>query len=138
MVEAKYWYDDVERGEMYQHAVIAAQYGVPIMLVTGDEATCREARETFGDDVPTVAVKKGISREAAVLLAPAETRALLRQGARRAMEALPRLRPFDVRFPVKVRMRRIGPNPADHQNPYFIDTDWDATSAADIISKGER
>ena len=66
--EAKYWYDGVERGELYQEAVIAGHFGVPIMMVTGDEAVCREAKNTLGDDVVTVTVKKGLSREAAVLI----------------------------------------------------------------------
>ena len=42
---------------------MAACYGVPPILVTGDEATCREARQFFGTNCVTVAVKKGIGRE---------------------------------------------------------------------------
>jgi hypothetical protein len=45
-------------------AAVAACYGVPPILVTGDEAICWEARQFFGTNCATVAVKKGIGREA--------------------------------------------------------------------------
>jgi len=130
--ESKYWYDGVERGEVFQHALIAGHFDVPVILVTGDEAVCQEARQTLGEDLPAVAVKRGISREAAVLIAPEETRLLLREGARMAVEAIPRLRPFKAAFPMKVRLRRLGPDAADPANPYFVDTETEIASALEI------
>ncbi|MCS7180897.1 MAG: M55 family metallopeptidase, partial [bacterium] len=47
--EMKYFYDGIERGEIYQSAVIAGHFNVPVILVTGDEAACREAKETLGE-----------------------------------------------------------------------------------------
>jgi len=132
--EAKYWYDGVERGEIYQSAVIAGHYDVPVMLVTGDEAACREARETLGDSLPTVAVKKGLSRQAAVLIAPDETREMLREGARRAVAALPELKPYKIPLPVKARVRRLGPDGATGDNPYYVEREVEVTSALDIIA----
>ena len=46
-VENRYWYNDVESGELAQNAAIAGYFGVPPILATGDEATCREATEVF-------------------------------------------------------------------------------------------
>ncbi len=69
ITEAKYFYDGIERGEIYQSAVIAGHFNVPVILVTGDEAAGREAKATLGEQLPTVAVKKGVSREAAILIA---------------------------------------------------------------------
>lgn len=65
--ENRYWYNGVESGELAQDAAVAGYFGVPPVMVSGDEATCREARKFFGENCVTVAVKKGISREAAVL-----------------------------------------------------------------------
>lgn len=42
-------------------------------LVTGDDATCREARALWGDKIVTAAVKKARGRLAATCLGPEET-----------------------------------------------------------------
>ena len=65
--ENRYWYNGVESGELAQSGAIAGYYGVPPIMVTGDVATCREARKFYGNNCVTVAVKKGIAREAAIL-----------------------------------------------------------------------
>ena len=61
--ENRYWYNGVECGELVQIALIAGYYDVPTILVTGDQATCREAEHFFGKNCVTVAVKEGIARE---------------------------------------------------------------------------
>ena len=134
MDESKYWYDGVERGEIYQCAVIAGHFNVPVMLVTGDEAACREARATLGGNLPAVAVKRGLGREAAVLLAPSDARALLVEGARRAVVALPQLKPLKPTFPVKLRIRSMGPNGATLEHPWFADRECEVRTGLDIIS----
>jgi len=106
--ESKYWYDGVERGEIYQCAVLAGHFDIPVILVTGDEAACREARATLGDDLPTVSVKTGIHREAAVLMAPGDTRTLLAEGARRALADLNKRKPYKPQFPVALTIRSLG------------------------------
>jgi D-amino peptidase len=80
--ENRYWYNGVESGELAQGAAIAGYYGIPPILVTGDEAACREARKFFGEACVTVAVKQGVARESAILYPFAETRAALYEGAR--------------------------------------------------------
>ena len=134
--EAKYWYDGVERGEIYQSAVTAGHYDVPVMLVTGDEAACREARGLLGNDLPTVAVKTGIHREAAILLAAEETRLLLIEGAKQAVRALPDIKPFKIPLPVHIRTRRIGPKGATGENPYYIEREVDVESQQDVLGTG--
>jgi len=134
MDESKYWYDGVERGEIYQCAVIAGHFNVPVMLVTGDEAACREARATLGDDLPTVAVKRGLGREAAVLLAPSDTRALLIEGAGRAAAALPQRKPLKPKFPVKLRIRWMDPHGATLEHPWFADRECEVRTGLDIAS----
>ena len=68
--------------------------GVPVALVTGDEAVCDEARALLGD-VETVAVKKGIDRFAAELLPPIVAHALIREAAARALDRLGDFRPYE-------------------------------------------
>lgn len=101
--ENRYWYNDVESGELAQCAAVAGHYGVPTILVTGDEATCREARTFFGSECVTVAVKRGLSREAAELYPFQETRQALYEGARRAVAAIPRCKPYVLSLPIQAR-----------------------------------
>lgn len=101
--ENRYWYNGVESGELAQCAAIAGHYGVPTIMVTGDEATCREAGRFFGSNCVTVAVKRGITREAAELYPFDETRQALYEGARRAVAAIPRCQPYKLSLPVQAK-----------------------------------
>ena len=105
--EKKYWYNGVEVGEVVQCATIAGYYGVPTILVTGDEAICRETKHFLGSSCVTVAVKMGIAREAAVLYPFEETRKALYEGARKAMEAIPDCKPYTMDFPVKGKLQYL-------------------------------
>jgi len=53
---------------------VAQEYGVPVILVTGDDRTCADAA-SYAPDAQTVAVKECVSRYAAVCLPPAVTAA---------------------------------------------------------------
>ena len=135
-LEKKYWYDGVDRGEIYQEAVIVGHYEVPVILVTGDEAACREARETLGEAVPTVAVKKGICREAAVLIAPEETRELLKTGAKAAVAAIPDLKPYHIKRPVELRWRCK--DEGSPENPYYVERVFTIDDPLKIVSAARK
>lgn len=101
--ENRYWYNGIESGELAQGAAIAGYYGVPVIMVTGDEATCREGRKFFGANVVTVAVKKGISRESAELYPFEETRKALYEGAKKAVAAVPSCKPYIMKTPIRIK-----------------------------------
>jgi D-amino peptidase len=105
--ENRYWYNGIESGELAQSAAIAGHFGVPTIMVTGDEATCREARKFFGEGCVTVAVKQGLSREAAVLYPMAETRQMLYEGAKQAVSAIAKCRPYKIKLPIKARKQYL-------------------------------
>src|SRR5579859_7039359 len=66
-------------GESALNALVAAHYGVPIALVTGDEVTVAEA-ERLAPPPHGVAVKRGVSRTAAESLHPTEARRRIYEG----------------------------------------------------------
>lgn len=105
--ENRYWYNGVESGELAQVAAFVGHFGVPPILVTGDEATCREARRFFGPECVTVAVKRGVSREAAELYPFVETRRALYAGARKAVAAIGRCKPYRLETPIKARKQYL-------------------------------
>lgn len=103
--ENRYWYNGVESGELVQYAAIAGKYGIPTILVTGDEAACGESRKFLGKNCVTVAVKDGISREAAILYPFKETRKALYEGAKKAMKSLPDCKPYKMDMPIRGKMQ---------------------------------
>jgi D-amino peptidase len=105
--ENRYWYNGVESGELAQMGIYAGHFGVPIIMVTGDVATCREARKFFGEPCVTVAVKQGIGREAAVLYPFAETRRALYEGAKRAIAAITKCKPYKVKLPIQAKREHL-------------------------------
>jgi D-amino peptidase len=60
------------------NALLAAEFGVPVVLTTGDDLTCDEAREWSAE---VVAVKDYVDRYTARCLSPARTEAAIRAGA---------------------------------------------------------
>ncbi len=108
--ENRYWYNGVESGEIAQSAAIAGYYGVPVIMVTGDEATCREANKFLGKNIVTVPTKKGLSREAAMLYPFEETRKALYEVAKRAVRVISSCKPYVVSTPVKVKMQYLNPD----------------------------
>src|SRR5438094_2657825 len=58
-------------GETGINAALCGTWGCPVLMVTGDEAVCREGKELLGDGLTTVSVKKGLGRFSARHLTPA-------------------------------------------------------------------
>ncbi len=123
MTENKYWYNGVESGELAQTASIAGYFGVPPVLVTGDEATCREATKFFGNGVVTVATKQGLAREAAVLYPFEETRKALYEGAKRAIAAIPKCKPYILETPIKAKETYLEKVPSTIM-PKLVTREW--------------
>ncbi len=132
--ENKYWYNGVESGELAQTATVAGYFGVPPILVTGDEATCREAHQFFGDNLITVPTKKGLSREAAVLYPFEETRKALYEGAKKAISAIPKCKPYIIETPInaKIQYNKIDTNSKEVE---VITKEWTIPDALHLLEK---
>ena len=72
-------------GELAINAALAGTWGVPVAMVSGDQALAAEARELLGPSVETVIVKQAVGRFAARSLAPAEACRRIRDGAAAAL-----------------------------------------------------
>ncbi|MEW5989325.1 MAG: M55 family metallopeptidase [Chloroflexota bacterium] len=88
------WFNDDLVGETGVNAALCGHYGCPAVLVTGDEATCREGRELLGDGVTTVAVKRGLGRYSARQIPPVRARQMIEDGARLALKNLGVVQPY--------------------------------------------
>src|ERR671917_1476501 len=67
-------------GETGINAALCGNWGCPVVLVTGDEAVCREGRELLGDRLTTVAVKESLGRFSARNIAPERARQMIEDG----------------------------------------------------------
>ncbi len=92
-------------GELEINAALAGRFGVPVVLVTGDDALCSTAEKLLSG-VETVPVKQAITRYAARSLAPAASQEKIEQAAARAVERLARgeFKPVEVPAPVKIEI----------------------------------
>ncbi|HID11938.1 MAG TPA: hypothetical protein EYP17_11660 [Candidatus Latescibacteria bacterium] len=115
--ESRYWYNGIEMGEIGQVALMAGAYGVPVAMVAGDLAACREARELLGDGILTVAVKEGYSRHCAKMLPPERAREEIREAAREAAERASSLKPFTLPLPIEGKLVFGKGEYADKFNP---------------------
>ena len=89
----------IELPELGLNAAIAGYYGVPVVLVSGDAAVCRQAGEVLGKEVVTVSVKEAYGRTAAKLVPMAEARQMIEAGVKEALTKLGRVKPFKMAAP---------------------------------------
>jgi D-amino peptidase len=103
------WLDGVHASEGRLNAALAAEYGVPVLLVTGDDLTCADAGD-YAPGARQVAVKECVSRYAAICLPPSRAHALITAAATDAMAGAGR---FDA-----------------SEAPHRIEVEFDATHLA--------
>jgi len=89
------WVNGVPASEGSLNAQVAAEYGVPVVLVTGDDRTCSDAA-SYAPQAQTVAVKDYVSRYAATCRTPARTFADIRAGAKAATGSAERHEPVSA------------------------------------------
>lgn len=88
-----FYINDQIVGELGLNAYVAGYYGVPILLVAGDDETAVEAEELI-PGVTTAVVKKQISRTSALCLTPEKTGRLLREKTAEALRNKDRVKPL--------------------------------------------
>ncbi|MEU5974678.1 M55 family metallopeptidase [Streptomyces sp. NPDC047315] len=77
------WLNGDRASEGWLNAHVVAEYGVPVVLVTGDDLTCVDA-DGYAPAARKVAVKDHVSRYAAVCRTPTRTAADIRAAAKEA------------------------------------------------------
>lgn len=96
------WFNGTLVGETGINAALCGTWGCPVLLVTGDHATCHEATGLLGARLTTVAVKRGIGRYSARQIAPLRVREMIEAGARTALQDLKAVPPYDPGRPSEI------------------------------------
>jgi D-amino peptidase len=107
------WFNGVSVGETAINAALCGHWGCPVLLVTGDDATCAEATELLGSGLTTVAVKRGLSRFSARQIPPPRARQMIEAGAKAALENLKAVAPYDPGRPSEIAVEVVSPDRAD-------------------------
>lgn len=87
------WINDVQIGELGFNAYVAGHYGVPVIMVAGDDGAAREA-EALIPNIATAVVKQSISRSAAKSLIPLKAGELLAEKTEDAIKNLNKVKPL--------------------------------------------
>src|SRR5688500_15395661 len=107
------WFNGVLVGETGINAAMCGHWGCPVLLVTGDTATCVEAKALLGTELTTVAVKQGLTRFSARQIPPVRAREMIEAGAREALRNLKAVQPYDPGKPAEIIVEVVAPDKLD-------------------------
>ncbi|MFD5695504.1 M55 family metallopeptidase [Streptomyces rubiginosohelvolus] len=99
-------------GEIGLNAAMAGHLGVPVVLISGDDAACAEAAALIPEAV-TVPVKEALGMAAAVTLHPEEARDRLRRAAADAVSRRTEIPPLALTGPLDVEVDLASPHTID-------------------------
>lgn len=84
---ANVWLNDILTGEYGLNAAVAGHFGVPVIMVSGDQTACGQVAELLGN-IEMAVVKRATSRFAADCMTPQSSQELICMTAMRAVERL--------------------------------------------------
>ncbi len=94
------------------NAAIAGHFGVPVVLISGDDVAVQEARRLIGD-VDGVVVKRAISFHSASTLTPQAAQSLIKERVRAALARREGRRPYRLATPVRLDLTFKNYRPAE-------------------------
>lgn len=100
------WMNGNKVGEFAIDAAIAGDMDVPVIMTSGDDKLCSEAK-SFIKDIEAVQVKKGINTEGGQLLPLKMAHELIRNGAMKAVKNCKKVKPFKCSQPVTFRLELV-------------------------------
>src|SRR5438094_4905415 len=121
-------------GETGINAALCGTWGCPVLLVTGDEAVCREGGALLGRALTTVSVKKGLGRFSARQYPAPKARELIEAGAKAALGDPKAVTPYDPGSPCEIT---VDFNTSDHVEKYRYRTGVEITEPRRIVSRAD-
>ena len=112
---ANVWLNGRVVGEIGVNAAVCGHYGAPVIMISGDQSACAEARELLGP-IETAEVKQATGRMAAECLPPEVAQAEIYEAAQRAVSrfgAGQAVEPFRTDTPVTMAADLVTSEMAD-------------------------
>ena len=97
------WINGKKSGEMGIDSAILSDMGIPIIMVSGDDKTCKEAQDLI-PGVVTAEVKKGTDRNGAMLLPPEKAQKVIYEKTLEAISKINDIKPVVYSKPVEVKI----------------------------------
>jgi D-amino peptidase len=94
------------------NAAIAGRFGVPVVLISGDDIAVDETRRLLGD-VEGAVVKRAISFHSAATMTPKASQALIRERVKAALARRASFKPYVVRPPITLDLTFKSYRPAE-------------------------
>lgn len=91
-------------GEAELTVALAAAYGIPTLLITGDDRVCVDVQRWMNGQIEAAAVKFSLTRYAARCLSLIEARERIRNSARRAVERAAKAKPVVLPSPITLEV----------------------------------
>jgi D-amino peptidase len=85
------------------NAAIAAEYGVPVVMLTGDDAIVAETKARLGP-IEGVAVKRAIGFHSTATMTPETARRLIRDHATAALKRRGEMKPYSITGPITLEV----------------------------------
>lgn len=98
------WINNKPVGEIGVRVMLAGTFGVPTIMLSGDDAACGELHALV-PKAECAAVKSGASRTAGFMLPHTAAAALIKEKAMRAMQRLAEIPPYRIEGPVEAKIQ---------------------------------
>jgi D-amino peptidase len=92
-----------EVGEIETRAALAGWFGIPVILLTGDQAAADDLRAIV-PEAEVAVVKEGLGYYACISLSADEAQTLIEQQAARAFARIGKIRPYKIEGPVTIEV----------------------------------
>ncbi len=97
------WVNGTPEGEIGTTNMLAGEFGIPVAMLSGDAAACRELHDT-APQAECAEVKSGVGRTAGYMLPHPTACKLIREKAQRAMERLGEMKPYKMSGAVDMKV----------------------------------
>lgn len=91
-------------GETGMNSLLAGHFKVPIVMISGDDKLCNEARAFLGN-VETAVVKESIDRYVARCLTPGKTTQMIKNAAKKSLENISSYAPVNIDPPLHMEIQ---------------------------------
>jgi D-amino peptidase len=115
-----YWINDQRSGETAIDAGIAGDYSKPVIMVSGDDKVCQEAKLLL-PSVVTAEVKKGITWKGGILLPPQKAYEVIKAKTKEAISKWKEQSPLIYEKPIRLRVELTErcTLPLQYEKPYM-------------------
>jgi D-amino peptidase len=103
----------IEMPELGINGAIAGYHQVPVIMLSGDNETCRLAKEILGSALLALPVKEAVGRFAARNFPTEKVLADLKEGAKRALSSLEKFKPYQLKPPYQFEVNFHNSNQAE-------------------------